>query len=274
MAVRYVVVTVAPAPDPYARSRASVPADLLSVLDAQLDLASITVNPGVRVYRNSAWAPGVALLPSGSQLPDGGTSLAERTDRALQKSTAVLTDSAPYAEAKGDLPGPGEIYVASAGDDWSLKVNGKSLERSSAFGWSNSFAADSGGAATLSFQTPVTRWLLLVGQACLWILVIVYLLRVRVREDERTDLLMVEIVQVPEDAPEEFAKEHERPEGPDVLDRILIDTGIIDALDVVAVREPSNIEGATATQPPEMSAATDVDQDVSNRRRGRRRRSK
>lgn len=274
MAVRYVVVTVAPAPDPYARSRASVPADLLSVLDAQLDLASITVNPGVRVYRNSAWAPGVALLPSGSQLPNGGSSLADRTDPALQKSTAVLTDSAPFAEAKGDLPGAGEVYVASAGDNWSLKVNGKSLTRSSAFGWSNSFAADSGGAATLSFQTHATRWLLLGGQALLWILVVVYLLRVRVREDERTDLLMVADVQIDEISSEEANPEGGRVEGPDALDRILIDTGIIEAVEVVPVEASSNTDEAAATEAPETSETTDADEEVVRQRRGIRRRSK
>ena len=191
MAVRYVVVTVAPAPDPYARSRASVPSDLLAVLDAQLDLASITVNPGMRVYRNSAWAPGVTELPSETQLPNGGPSLADRTDLALQGSTAVLTDSTGFAEYKGELPGAGEIYVASAGDGWQLKVDGQSLQRNSAFGWSSSFTANDGGVATLSFDTPLTRKALVAGQVVLWILVVVYLLRVRVREDERTDLLPV-----------------------------------------------------------------------------------
>jgi GT2 family glycosyltransferase len=191
MAVRYVVVPVAPAPDPYARSRASVPTDLLAVLDAQLDLASITVNPGVRVYRNSAWAPGVTELPSETQLPNGGPSLADRTDLALQGSTAVLTDSSGFAEYKGELPGAGEVYVASAGEDWQLKVDGQSLQRNSAFGWSSSFTATNGGVATLSFETPATRGALLAGQVVLWILAVVYLLRVRVREDERTDLLPV-----------------------------------------------------------------------------------
>ena len=191
MAVRYVVVTVAPAPDPYARSRASVPSDLLAVLDAQLDLASITVNPGMRVYRNSAWAPGVAELPSATQLPNGGPSLADRTDLALQRAPAVLTDSQGFAEYKGELPGAGEVYVASAGDGWQLKVDGQSLQRNSAFGWSSSFSANDGGVATLSFDTPATRRALIAGQVVLWILLVVYLLRVRVREDERTDLFPV-----------------------------------------------------------------------------------
>jgi hypothetical protein len=191
MAVRYVVVPVAPAPDPYARSRASVPTDLLAVLDAQLDLASITVNPGMRVYRNSAWAPAVAELPSETQLPNGGPSLADRTDLALQGATAVLTESSGFAGYEGELPGAGEVYVASAGDGWQLKVDGQPLQRDSAFGWSSSFSATDGGAATLSFETPATRRALVAGQVVLWIVLVVYLLRVRVREDERTDLLPV-----------------------------------------------------------------------------------
>jgi len=192
MAIRFVVVPVAPAPDPYARSRASVPQDLLSVLDAQLDLESITVNPGVRVYRNSAWTSGIALLPSETELPDGGPSLRDRTSFELQRSSAVLTESSGFAEAKGELAQAGQVYLAAAGDDWTLSVDGSTVPRSSAFGWSSTFEVPSAGAANLSFTTPVTRWLMLAGQVLVWIALILYLLRVRVREDERTDLLFSE----------------------------------------------------------------------------------
>ena len=189
MAVRYVVVPVAPAPDPYARSRASVPTDLLSVLDAQLDLASITVNPGVRVYRNSAWAPGVALLPTATDLPSGGSALADRTERSLVGAMPVLTEPAGFAETKGDIPAAGRLYVSAAGEDWTLRVDGVDAQRASVFGWSNAFDVDGGGSATLAYRTPMSRWLMIGGQILLWIIVVVYLLRVRAREDERTDLL-------------------------------------------------------------------------------------
>ena len=192
MAVRYVVVPVAPAPDPYARSRASVPTDLLSVLDAQLDLASITVNPGVRVYRNSAWAPGIAILPSDAELPDGGSALRDRTSESLRSAAPALTESTGFADAKGELTAAGQLYVAAAGDQWNLSIDGTSADRSTAFGWSSSFDVTSGGAATLSYRTPVARWLMLAGQVVLWIVVILSLLRVRVREDEKTDLLAAE----------------------------------------------------------------------------------
>jgi hypothetical protein len=103
----------------------------------------------------------------------------------------VLTESSGFAGYEGELPGAGEVYVASAGDGWQLKVDGQPLQRDSAFGWSSSFSATDGGAATLSFETPATRRALVAGQVVLWIVLVVYLLRVRVREDERTDLLPV-----------------------------------------------------------------------------------
>jgi len=285
MAVRYVVVPVAPAPDPYARSRASVPTDLLSVLDAQLDLASITVNPGVRVYRNSAWAPGVALLPSDTQLPDGGPSLSDRTDIALQGATAVLADSTGFTDYKGELPNAGEVYVASAGDGWKLNVDGQSLQRTSAFGWSSTFSANDGGVATLSFDTPVSRWIFLLGQAVLWLIVVVYLLRVRVREDERTDLLAIELVE-----PEELDEPQPSAEPLDLVDALLLnefsDVGdedaISDAASIDAVESVDNVETGTMVVESEVQNETQVgsmspeesEEFWKTRRRGLRRRSK
>ena len=188
MGVRYVVVPVAPAPEPYAKSRTYVPADLISVLDSQLDLASITVNPGVRVYRNSTWTPVFAELPSDTQLPQGGSQLADRTDRVLSGAPPLFVDGDGYASWTGDLQHAADVYAAVGGSDWKLEVDGATTERSSVFGWSNSFAVDGGGSARIYFDTPATRRYLLLGQVLLWIVAIVWLLRVRVRIEENNDL--------------------------------------------------------------------------------------
>ena len=297
MAVRYVVVPIAPAPDPYARTRASVPSDLLSVLDAQLDLASITVNPGVRVYRNSAWAPGVALLPSGTSLPSGGDTLVDRTAPAMSRALPVLSESAGFASASGELTDPGVVYIASAGDDWQLKVEGESLQRSSAFGWANSFVADRVGSATLSYTTSSVRWLMLFGQVLLWAIVIVYLLRTRVREDERTDLLHR---QVSGDKKLATAEPAQQPMGSDtgsaslgLIDLLLLDEGqpsppatdgglefdLLSEFDseespAFTTSEVSlndlTLEGIVAAEP----KADESDEFWKSTRRGRRRRSK
>ncbi len=188
MAVEYVVVPLGPAPDPYARDRTYMPSNLLAVLDGQLDLDSLTVNPGVRVYRNAAYGPSRALLRPDARIPAGGEALSDRVVPGLAKAPAVLADVQGYAHWAGSLDTAGQLYVADAGDRWRLEVDGSSVAATDALGWARTYAVPSGGRATLRFDTPLTRWLALAGQVALWALVLTYLLRVRVREDERIDL--------------------------------------------------------------------------------------
>lgn len=189
MAIRYVVVPIAPAPDPYARDRAHVPTDLLAMLDSQLDLASVTVNPGMRVYRNAAWGPQRAQLPSGVEPPaESGTPTAMVVPELAGAPAVLLTDDG-VAGASGPLDGAGSVYLAARGGaGWSLRIDGVEVERRPAFGWASTFVADRAGVGELRFATPVTHSLALVGQVLMWVIVIVWLLRVRVREDERIRL--------------------------------------------------------------------------------------
>ena len=120
MAVQYIVVPLAPAPDPFARDTTYVPSDLLAVLDGQLDLDSVTVNPGVRVYENAAYGPSRALLPAGTDLPSGGQGLTDRIVPGLGQAPAVLPDIEGYSDWSGPLDQPGQLFVSAAGDGWKL----------------------------------------------------------------------------------------------------------------------------------------------------------
>ncbi len=71
----------------------------------------------------------------------------------------------------------------------SSSVDGHDVDRAEALGWASVYAVDQPGDASLAFDTPSTRYLALAGQVLLWVLALGYLLRVRVREDERTELL-------------------------------------------------------------------------------------
>ncbi len=71
--VRYVVVPLAPAPEPYVRP-AQRPDDLLAALDGQLDLSPVTA-AGTVVYRNDTWQP-VALDPDFETSPGRPAALA------------------------------------------------------------------------------------------------------------------------------------------------------------------------------------------------------
>jgi hypothetical protein len=190
MAVRYIVVPLAAAPEPYATGTSYQPAALLAMLDAQLDLDSVTVNPGLRVYRNAAWGPERALLPKEASVPSGGPAIADRLLPQVSGAPEVLTEPDGFAGWSGAIDSEGStVYLSqSGGPNWSLTQNGQALERSDALGWASSFRSTSSGDAELHFDTPFTRWLMLLGQVVLWSLVIWYLLRVRVRVDESSTL--------------------------------------------------------------------------------------
>ena len=188
MAVKYVVVPLAPAPDPYARSRTFVPTELLAMLDGQLDLASVTVNPGVRVYRNSAWQAGIASFPAKTRFPDGGNEISSRVF-STAKSEPVLAGDGISRDMSGELSSAGEVYVSSAGGaDWHLRVDGNDVARDDAFGWASVFHVDRAGPATLVYDAPTARLAMLAGQIVLWIGAIVFVLRMRSKVEERRRL--------------------------------------------------------------------------------------
>ncbi len=232
MAVRYIVVPVAPAPDPYARSRAKVPVDLLSMLDAQLDLESITVNPGVRVYRNSAWVPGLALLPAGTELPDEMPA-AVGTSGGFDGATAALTERSSFDRASGEIAAPGVLYSALAGDRWRLQVNGSDTDRSTVLGWANAYAVGEPGAARLSYDTSPLTWLLLLGQVLLWAVAIGYLLRNRVRVEEG-NVLVLEAEPEPEPEPEPPVVVAVAADAPAIDDVLASITGVVPVIDIDA----------------------------------------
>ena len=186
MAVRYIIVPLAQAPDPYASSTRYDPVGLLGMLDGQLDLDSVTVNPGLRVYRNAAWGPQRASVPASSELPTGGDALADRFLPQLTGAPSVLDDPDGFGSWTGTIDGDASsIYVAqSGGDAWTLTQDGTRLGRTEVLGWASAFTGAGSGDISLRFDTPPTRWLMLLGQVLAWVLVITYLLRVRVRVDE------------------------------------------------------------------------------------------
>ena len=79
------------------------------------------------------------------------------------------------------------IYLADASSPhWSLTVNGRDAPRTKAFGWANEFRVDQGGSATLHFNTPISRYALLVVQVGLWVMAIRRLRRWRAEERAAT----------------------------------------------------------------------------------------
>jgi GT2 family glycosyltransferase len=179
MGIRYVVVPERLAPTPFATEEFPLDPQVRDALASQLDLVQINVNTAVTIYENAAWIPTRALLPSsdagdmGEDAVEPREALAAATRTDFGDATAALGDEQGPTTFQGPVDGEGELYLASGPTDgWHLEVDGEEAERRTVFGWANAFDLPRGGTAKLSYDTPLTRLLLIVVQAALWILVL------------------------------------------------------------------------------------------------------
>jgi len=191
MGVQYVAVPQRTSTSLAARPGPATPA-LLDMLGNQLDLARVELPAGITVYRNIAWGPVTARLPREVVLAQGGPALADRAIPALAGAPDAVPDRSGFGTSAGVLPGPATVYVGSmASNRWELRVNGALQPRHDALGWSNQFAVDATGQATLHFQTSRVRYLWLAGIALLWVAVAWYLWQTRVTKESERDLAHV-----------------------------------------------------------------------------------
>ena len=169
MGIRYVVVPDRLAPAIDDTPLVPAPAALTIALASQLDLRHVEVDEALQVYENTAWVPVRSLQPTTSaDAAEGAAPVAPQP--VLLDETGVVTFTGSLAA--------GTVVVADAATDrWTLRVNGSDVPRETVYGWASSYAVADPGAGSLSFDTPLARTLAIAGQAVVWLLAIVLLLR-------------------------------------------------------------------------------------------------
>ncbi|HYF45237.1 MAG TPA: hypothetical protein VD926_03440, partial [Acidimicrobiales bacterium] len=179
MGIRYVVIPERLAPKPFASEEVPLDAEVRDALSSQLDLVQVNVNPAVTIYENAAWIPTRAILPTteagdlGSDVVDLREALAASARTDFGEATAALGDERGPTTFRGPVDGQGELYLAAGPTSgWSLEVEGEGADRRTVFGWANAFDVPRSGSATLRFDTPTTRYLLIILQAALWVVVL------------------------------------------------------------------------------------------------------
>jgi GT2 family glycosyltransferase len=193
MGIRYIVVPLANAPRPFQTGPTIEPTALLTMLDAQLDLSDVDVPRGMIVYRNAEWAPIRARLAPDTAYPSGDDARSGTGVPGLAGASTALPDQTGYESFSGRIDQPSSVYLAGASSaNWKLEVDGHQANRSEVLGWSNAFDAPAGALATLAYDTPVTRYGFLVGQAVAWLAVFFYLFRTRVRIEDARELAEIE----------------------------------------------------------------------------------
>ncbi|MDZ7675262.1 MAG: glycosyltransferase family 2 protein [Acidimicrobiales bacterium] len=169
MAIRYIVVPTASAPQPLGGERRPAPEGVLDALSAQLDLAEVAVNPAYVVYRNEAALPARSIVP-----PDtgGGTIFDVSADELAVVRPAL--DQTGRTRFEGEIEaGSRVLHSATAGDGWELQVDGRSAPKTTLFGWADGYDTETGGSAVLRYDTSPVRYALVGVQFLFWLLVAV-----------------------------------------------------------------------------------------------------
>lgn len=191
MAVRYLVLPRAAAPQPLGGVERALPDALTSTLANQLDLAEIPVNPAYVVYRNESALSARSAIPSDADVSSAfGVGASD-----LAGTAPVLPDVAGPTRFEGPLDaGTTVLHSTAAGDGWELSVDGRRAPRTTLFGWADGYEPGTGGDAVLRYETNPLRYGMVLIQVLLWAVAIVVVFRIRRRVDEPRDTFRTEEV--------------------------------------------------------------------------------
>ncbi|MEM8706726.1 MAG: glycosyltransferase [Actinomycetota bacterium] len=165
LGIRYVVAVerLAPAPFSDPADARPLPAAFAETLDTQLDLRRLAgVNSALRIYENTEWTPVRAAAVR--DFDDGRTTLFDLQVSPITGTIGVLVGTGDRLD--GPLPDATELFVAQTVDSgWSLEIDGQEAARRRSFDWATTFVpVAGGGAATLSYTTPLWRQLVVIVQ--------------------------------------------------------------------------------------------------------------
>ncbi|MBT5866566.1 MAG: glycosyltransferase [Ilumatobacter sp.] len=169
-----------------------LPGGLISALEDQLDLTSVTGLPTLEVFANTAWLPVVSQL-TGTTAEASESAGAGALVRADLSSASPAFLGADQTAASSDDVVPGVIHLAVPFDEnWSLTVEGESIEPRRAFGVTTAFDVERQGNAVLEYSSPSLRLLLLLVQVVLWLAVLFAAARVSIPLARRRGTLVAD----------------------------------------------------------------------------------
>ena len=179
MGVRFVLVPVsaasstldgAPAaPDGEGQDRPA----LLDSLDRQLDLRRVELGDDSLVaYENTAWLP-VRADAAGAVAQASRQAGAEALVRSdYSGAVPALPGPLPTAGA-GPVQGESVLLSEAVDERWELTVDGRSMPRRTAFGWSTAWDLDAAGEGSFRYRTAVSRYAVVLVQVLLGVLALV-----------------------------------------------------------------------------------------------------
>ncbi|MEY2425424.1 MAG: hypothetical protein QOI61_996 [Actinomycetota bacterium] len=175
MAVRYVVVPRRVGPKAAGRTILSPSRDVAGALAEQVDFRQLDATNDFAVFENAAWVPARAKLTAAQAhnvIAAGKGFRAAGDNEIVGVARAVTSKKSDYSYT-GTLPKDGGMLLAETPSArWHLRVGGESAQRDSAYGFGSVYTFARGGAATLRYSTSILRWLSLLLELAVWVVVV------------------------------------------------------------------------------------------------------
>ena len=193
LGIRYIVVPIVDRVRSTSSSPLPEPEGMLAAFGEQLDLQKVYSPPSVVIFENTQWIPLSSMLA-----PDAVASSNAGGDTALV--SAELSLSVPVLVGTSGVRHPSETLTSGTlhwgvpfDGNWSLDTDGVNPKARPSFGSVMAFDLPSSTQATLRYETSPTRFIWVIFQGILWIIVILAIVQQRrLRKITSKDQIMAE----------------------------------------------------------------------------------
>jgi hypothetical protein len=149
--------------------------DIAGAMAEQVDFRQLDATNDLAVFENAAWVPSRAQLTAtqAANVAAAGKGFRAAGDNELAGAGRALSDKKSDYSYSGTLKsGAAVLFAETPSARWHLRVGGRRAERDPAFGFGSVYVAPRGGVATLRYSTSILRWLSLLLELAVGVVVV------------------------------------------------------------------------------------------------------
>ena len=170
--IRYVVVPIFDGANSTPSDPIEPPAGLLDAFNSQIDLELTYTAADYALYENRSAMPAAAVLTGPLAQSVAAETPAQLVQTDVTGALPVFGDVLERRSGSGDIAA-GVVHLAVPFDDnWSLRMADQDVAVRRGFGLLTAFDVPSAGPAELRYESPSSRRTALLGQALMWLLVL------------------------------------------------------------------------------------------------------
>lgn len=176
--IRYIVVPVLDRVQSTSASPLPVASGLTQSLGVQLDLRSVYSPTSMVIFENMQWIPVTAMLSLTAEQGTNAGGVTALVDNDVSGSRAALAGTTSWRSVTEEIPA-GQLHIGTPFDShWRLENATQSVVGMASFGSVMTFES-SAGSGRLVYDNPMTRYLWVLLQIILWVIVLLALFQPR-----------------------------------------------------------------------------------------------